>query len=52
MVTGGTDRSGYRNVGWRNRGDWRAEFLLEEQGGVEIGMSPEGSERIVELNVV
>jgi len=25
MLTGGTERTGERNVDWRNRADWRAE---------------------------
>ena len=51
MLTEGTERTGERNVDWRNRADCRAECWLKEQGGLETLLLTEGTERNGERNV-
>jgi len=51
MLTEGTGRIGERNVDWRNRADWIAEYWLEEQSGLESGMLTGGTEQTGEGNV-
>jgi len=51
MLTEGTERTGERNVDWRNRADWRADCWLKEQSGLESGLLTEGTERTGERNV-
>jgi len=51
MLTGGTGRTGERNVGWKNRVDWRGECCLEEQSGLESGMLIGGTMWTGERNV-
>ena len=46
-----TERTGERNVDWRNGADWRGECWLKEQSGLERGMLTEGTERTGEGNV-
>jgi len=51
MLTGGTERTREWNVDWRNRADWRGEYGLEVQSGLESGMLTAGTERTGEGNL-
>jgi len=49
MLTGGTGRTGERNVERRNRTDWRTECWLKEQSGMESGILTEVTELQIRL---
>jgi len=51
MLTEGTERTGERNVDWRDRTNLRTECLLKEQSGLESGMLTGGTERTGGRNV-
>jgi len=51
MLTGVTERTREGKVDWRKREGWRAEYFLEEQSGLEIGMLTRGAEGTGERNV-
>jgi hypothetical protein len=51
MLAGGKERSGKRNVCWRNSVDWRVEYWLEEQSELESGMLTGRTERTEEWNI-
>ena len=51
MLAGETERNGYRNIAWRTKANWKAEYLLKGQSGLKNGIIAGGIERIGERNV-